>query len=71
MTIKNLQLSKCFIFNMLPLPPPLSTHPQKIENNSQAVGIASVIIYQVLSLLRKVQGLLARISLTWGIIMMR
>lgn len=71
MTIRNLQLSKRFIFNLLSLPPLLSTHPQKVENSSQAVEIASVIIYQVLSLLRKVQGLLARISLTWGIIMIR
>lgn len=70
MTIRNLQLSQRFVFNMLSLPPLLSTHPQKIENSSQAVEIASVIIYQVLSLLRKVQGLLAPISLTRGIIMM-
>lgn len=64
-TLRHLQPLKYIIFNIHPLLLPPS-HPQDVENSSQMLEPAPVIVSQVQSFLRKVRGLVECVSYSHG-----
>lgn len=64
-THKELTAFEVFL-TWFPATAPSSTHPQETENSSQIVEAAPIIIYQVQSLLRKVQELFSMYFIHMG-----